>query len=276
MSNRLDRELAERGLARSRSAAAELIRSGRVLVGGTVVQRPAAVVNAGTSIEVEADQYVSRAAYKLLGVLADLRQSGHGFELAGVKALDAGASTGGFTQVLLDAGCVEVIAVDVGHGQLAPQLRVDRRVRVHEHLNVRDLNPAMIGGEPVDLVVADLSFISLTLVLPALVSVVDPDGKLLVLIKPQFEVGRDSLGSGGVLRDPTLHAAAVGALVAKADELGWPAAVVVPSQLPGPAGNQEFFALLTRRPTQAGAESTSGAAGEQPHTISRVNHRDIG
>lgn len=238
---RLDRAVAERGLARSRSAAVALIRAGRVRVNDDVVERSATHVLPADVISVEPDPYVSRAAHKLVGALADLD-----LDVTGCRALDAGASTGGFTQVLLQAGCREVIAVDVGHGQLAPEIRADLRVVSHEHLNVRDLTLAQVADTPVDLVVGDLSFISLTVVLPALCRVVDPEGSLLLMVKPQFEVGRERLGEGGVVRDPALHVVAVTGVIDAAAELGWIAHAVVPSRLPGPAGNREFFVLLTR------------------------------
>lgn len=203
--------------------------------------RSASAVSPTDAISVESDPYVSRAAHKLAGALADLD-----LDVTGCRALDAGASTGGFTQVLLRSGCREVIAVDVGHGQLAAELRADPRVVSHEHLNVRELTLTQVDGRPVDLVVGDLSFISLTLVLPALSGVVDPDGSLLLMVKPQFEVGRERLGEGGVVRDPALHVAAVAGVIEAAAELGWAAHAVVPSRLPGPAGNREFFVLFAR------------------------------
>ena len=237
---RLDRAVAERGLARSRAAAQELIRAGRVRVGDRTVVRPSTLVGAEDVIAVDQDRYVSRAAHKLAGALADLE-----LVVTGRRALDAGASTGGFTQVLLEAGCRSVVAVDVGHGQLAPEIRDDPRVITYEHLNVRDLTLEHVAYEPVELVVGDLSFISLIMVLPALTAVTDPAGSLLLMVKPQFEVGRERLGEGGVVRDPALHAAAVSGVVEAAAELGWPARAVVPSRLPGPSGNREFFVHLT-------------------------------
>ena len=240
---RLDRAVAERGLARSRSAAVALIRAGRVRVNDEVVVRTARTVTVGDTISVESDPYVSRAAHKLAGALADLD-----VDVTGRRALDAGASTGGFTQVLLRSGCREVIAVDVGHGQLAAEIRADPRVVCLERLNVRDLTLAQVAGRPVDLVVGDLSFISLTLVLPALDRIADPAGSLLLMVKPQFEVGRQRLGQGGVVREPALYVAAVAGVVDAAAGLGWVAQAVVPSRLPGPAGNREFFVLFTRTP----------------------------
>ena len=203
-------------------------------------------VSADDVIQVERDPYVSRAAHKLAGALRELE-----LDVADLRVLDAGASTGGFTQVLLQAGCTEVIAVDVGHDQLVEELRSDPRVRTYERLNVRDLRLEHVGGAPVDLVVGDLSFISLTLVLPALAAVVDPAGSLLLLVKPQFEVGRERLGDGGVVRAPALHVEAVTGVVDAAAALGWQTQAVVPSRLPGPSGNREFFVRLARRPPTA-------------------------
>lgn len=210
-------------------------------VNDEVVVRSSSTVTPADAISVESDPYVSRAAHKLAGALADLD-----LDVAGCRALDAGASTGGFTQVLPRSGCREVIAVDVGHGQLVAELRTDPRVISHEHLNVRELTLTHVGGRLVDLVVGDLSFISLTLVLPALTRVADPGGSLLLMVKPQFEVGRERLGEGGVVRDPALHVAAVNGVIEAAAELGWVAHAVVPSRLPGPAGNREFFVLFAR------------------------------
>ena len=218
--------------------------------------RVAQLVTAGDTINVESDPYVSRAAHKLAGALADLD-----LDVTGCRVLDAGASTGGFTQVLLRSGCREVIAVDVGHGQLAAEIRADPRVLCHEHLNVRDLTLAHVAGRPVDLVVGDLSFISLTLVLPALCRIVDPGGSMLLMVKPQFEVGRDRLGEGGVVREPALHVAAVTGVVEAADELGWVAHAVVPSQLPGPAGNREFFVWFARTPAAQPVDIAADVVG---------------
>ncbi|MVA75594.1 TlyA family rRNA (cytidine-2'-O)-methyltransferase [Auraticoccus sp. F435] len=236
---RLDRALVEQGLCRSRSRAQQLIAEGRVRVDGEVVTRAATVVQ-GQRLAVEDDPWVSRAAHKLLGALDDLRLTVSG------RALDAGASTGGFTQVLLARGCELVHAVDVGHGQLAEPVRSDPRVRVHERLNLRDLTLAHLDGEPVDLVVADVSFISLTLLVPALAGVTRADGRMLLMVKPQFEVGRERLGRGGVVRDPALHQESVRTVAAAAREHGWQQQAVVTSRLPGADGNTELFLLLQR------------------------------
>ena len=241
---RLDAELVRRGLARSREHARELVDAGKVKVGGIVATKPASGVDAAASLVVTGPagpDYVSRGAVKLAGALADLG----GPAVAGRRCLDAGASTGGFTEVLLRTGAREVVAVDVGYGQLAWRLRNDARVQVKERTNVRDLSPDDIGGQ-VELTVADLSFISLGLVLPALARCTVTDGDLLVMVKPQFEVGRDAVGAGGVVRSPQLRADAVCDVATAAAALGLGAQGVVASSLPGPSGNVEYFLWLAR------------------------------
>jgi 23S rRNA (cytidine1920-2'-O)/16S rRNA (cytidine1409-2'-O)-methyltransferase len=249
--SRLDAELVRRGLARSREQARALIDAGRVEVHGVVATKPATGVGLDASVRVRPDDgdpgYASRGAHKLAGALAAFDQ----VSIAGKRCLDAGASTGGFTDVLLRAGAREVLAVDVGYGQLAWKLRTDARVRVHDRVNVRTLTPELIGG-PVRVTVSDLSFISLPLVLPALVDCTEPDGDILPMVKPQFEVGRERLGSGGVVLNPLDRAAAVRQVAGVAAELGWPARGVVRSPLPGPAGNVEFFLWLRREDAPAG------------------------
>jgi 23S rRNA (cytidine1920-2'-O)/16S rRNA (cytidine1409-2'-O)-methyltransferase len=241
---RLDSELVRRGMARSREQAATLIADGRVEVRGIRATKPATGVDLETPLRIRSangEEYVSRGGHKLAGALdafADLR-------VAGRRCLDAGASTGGFTDVLLRRGAREVVAVDVGYGQLAWVLRCDERVRVLDRTNVRALTPDEIGG-PVDLTVADLSFISLRVVLPALIACTVEDGDLVPMVKPQFEVGRDRLGSGGVIHDPALRADAVVAVAAEAAALGWGTERVARSRLPGPSGNIEFFLWLRR------------------------------
>jgi 23S rRNA (cytidine1920-2'-O)/16S rRNA (cytidine1409-2'-O)-methyltransferase len=244
---RLDAELVRRGLARSREQAAALIAAGRVDLRGVPARKPAALVDPADAVRVRgeepADEYVSRGGTKLAGALAAFTP--RGLVVAGRRCLDAGASTGGFTDVLLRAGAAEVVAVDVGYGQLAWALRNDERVRVCERTNVRTLTAEAIGG-PVALTVADLSFISLRLVLPALVGCTQPDGDLVPMVKPQFEVGRERVGAGGVVRDPALRADAVLAVAAAAAGLGLGVAGVVASPLPGPRGNVEFFMWFRR------------------------------
>ena len=245
---RLDAELVRRGLARSREHAGELVAAGKVKVAGAVATKPATGVGADAAIVVDtsADEpgYASRGAHKLLGALRVFEPDG--LTVTGRRCLDAGASTGGFTDVLLRAGAAQVIAVDVGYGQLAWALQTDQRVTVMDRTNVRNLTLDAIGGTPVDLVVGDLSFISLTLVLPALTSVTSPGGDLVLMVKPQFEVGKDRLGKGGVVRDPELRADAARTVAAAALELGWGIEGVAASPLPGPSGNVEYFLWIRR------------------------------
>ena len=242
---RLDAELVRRGLARSREHASELIGAGRVRVAGGVAAKPATGVTTDVAIVVAEDpdrpDYVSRGGHKLAGALAAFEPLG--LTVTGRRCLDAGASTGGFTDVLLRHGAAEVVAVDVGYGQLAWSLRSDERVRVVDRQNVRELTPDLVGG-PVDLVVGDLSFISLSLVLDALIRVTRADGDLALMVKPQFEVGKDRVGRGGVVRDPALRAEAVSGIADAAGARGWGARAVTVSPLPGPSGNVEFFLWL--------------------------------
>ncbi len=244
---RLDAELVRRGLARSREHATELVAAGRVRVQGAVATKPATQVTTDVAVVVSEDaerpDYVSRGGHKLAGALAAFGPAG--LRVTGRRCLDAGASTGGFTDVLLRAGAAQVVAVDVGYGQLAWRIRSDERVRVHDRTNVRELTPELVGG-PVDLVVGDLSFISLSLVLDALLGVTAPDGDLALMVKPQFEVGKDRVGKGGVVRDPALRAEAVRAVADAAAARGWGARGVATSPLPGPSGNVEFFLWLRR------------------------------
>lgn len=242
---RLDAELVRRQLARSREHANALIASGQVSVNGAVATKSATGVTTDADLVVRAGQdhadYASRGGHKLQGALADFTRQG--LSVQGRRCLDAGASTGGFTDVLLRHGAAEVVAVDVGYGQLVWRLRNDERVQVHDRTNVRVLEPDQIGGT-VDLVVGDLSFISLQLVLDALTRCTRLDGDLVLLVKPQFEVGRGRLGKGGVVRDPTLRAEAVHAVAQAGIERGWCARAVTTSPLPGPAGNIEYFVWL--------------------------------
>lgn len=256
---RLDAELVRRRLARSREHAAELIASGRVTVAGARASKAATGVTTDVAIVVVEDpgrpDYVSRGGHKLAGALAVFGPLG--LDVRGRRCLDAGASTGGFTDVLLRAGAAEVVAVDVGYGQLAWSLRNDERVHVHDRTNIRDLTVETIGG-PVDVVVGDLSFISLELVLDALLSVTRADGDLALMVKPQFEVGKDRVGKGGVVRDVTLRADAVTKVARAAAGRGWGARAVTTSPLPGPSGNVEYFVWLHRGPAIIGeAEITA-------------------
>lgn len=196
--------------------------------------------------------YVSRGAHKLVGALAAFAPLG--LAVRGRRCLDAGASTGGFTDVLLRAGADEVVAVDVGYGQLHWSLQQHERVTVHDRTNVRTLTTDDIGG-PVDVVVGDLSFISLRLVLDALLGVTKDDGDLALMVKPQFEVGKDRLGKGGVVRDPELWVETVLGVAHAAAERGWGARAVTVSPLPGPSGNVEFFLWLRKGPPALDDES---------------------
>ncbi|MEY3736435.1 MAG: hypothetical protein RLZZ251_151 [Actinomycetota bacterium] len=243
MRTRLDAEMVRRGLARSRDHAVDLIESRSVLVSGIPASKPATQVDAETSILLagERNDYVSRGGHKLAGALDTFAE----IDIAEKLCLDAGASTGGFTDVLLKRGARQVIAVDVGYGQLAWELRQDPRVIVHDRTNIRTISPELII-EPVDLVVADLSFISLTLVIPALVSVSKPGADFVIMVKPQFEVGRENLGAGGVVRDTQLRRSAVSDVANSAYDMGLGTLGVVASPLPGPSGNVEYFLWLRR------------------------------
>ncbi|PRZ02581.1 23S rRNA (cytidine1920-2'-O)/16S rRNA (cytidine1409-2'-O)-methyltransferase [Isoptericola sp. CG 20/1183] len=253
MPERADAELVRRGLARSRKQASVLIADGRVRIDGTTVAKASFPVPAGGDLSVEPDPddpgYASRAGGKLAGALEALEGDVAGRELPdrlpGASCLDVGASTGGFTDVLLRRGAAHVTALDVGHDQLVPALRTDPRVTVREGLNVRHLVPDDLGSPP-DVVVGDLSFISLRLVVPAVAGVTAPGALVLLLVKPQFEVGRDRLGSGGVVRDPDLHVESVLDVGAAAAAAGLPVRAVVPSALPGPSGNREYFCWMRR------------------------------
>ncbi len=261
---RLDAELVRRGMARSRDHAVELVDAGRVTVGGQRASKPATQVDGADALHVQpaeqGDDYVSRGAHKLIGAL-----DAFDLDVAGRSCLDAGASTGGFTDVLLRRGVTRVAAVDVGYGQLAWRLRQDERVVVYERTNVRNLTPDDIGGQ-VDLVVADLSFISLRMVLPALAGCArtEPVADLLLMVKPQFEVGRTQLGAGGVVREPELRASAVRAVAAVAVEHQLGVAGVTASPLPGPSGNVEYFLWLRRDAVALDEDQLQTALREGP------------
>ncbi|KES03234.1 cytochrome C oxidase subunit II [Streptomyces toyocaensis] len=263
---RLDAELVRRKLARSREHAGQLIAAGRVSVGKTVATKPATQVETAAAILVAEDaadpDYVSRGGHKLAGALDAFVPLG--LVVEGRRALDAGASTGGFTDVLLRAGAAHVVAVDVGYGQLAWTLRNDERVTVKDRTNVRELTLEVIDGKPVDLVVGDLSFIPLALVLPALKRCVTPDADLVMMVKPQFEVGKERLGSGGVVRSPQLRAEAVRGVAAKAWELGLGAQGVTASPLPGPSGNVEYFLWLRAGAPELDPADVDRAVAEGP------------
>lgn len=238
---RIDSELVRRGLARSRTHAQELIETGRVALDGQVVTKPARQMDPAQAIVISdktSEEYVSRGAFKLAGALDALGERAPIVE--GRRCLDAGASTGGFTDVLLRRGAAHVVAADVGYGQLAWKLQQDERVEVRDRTNVRTLAAGDIDPAP-ELVVSDLSFISLTLVLPALVAVSAPEADFLLMVKPQFEIGKERLGHGGVVRNPDHHIETVETVARAAQALGLEIHDVEASPLPGPSGNVEYF-----------------------------------
>ncbi|EFU61874.1 MULTISPECIES: TlyA family RNA methyltransferase [Actinomycetaceae] len=256
---RIDSELVRRGIAPSRSSAARMIEEGRVKLDGQVVLKAARQMDPAQAIVVaESDEadYVSRGAHKLAGVLDALGDRAP--RIRGRRALDAGASTGGFTDVLLRRGAASVVAVDVGYGQLAWKLQADPRVEVHDRTNVRTLDPATVAPAP-ELVVGDMSFISLTLVLPALVAAAAADADFLLMVKPQFEIGKERLGRGGVVRNPEHHVETVDKVARCAINLGLDIAAVAASPLPGPSGNVEYFIHMRRsHPHPIAAQDLTG------------------
>ena len=235
MKVRLDRLLVERGLADSREKAQALIMAGEVLVNRQKASKPGHTVPDDIDVEVLArPPYVSRGGLKLAGALA-----GFQIDVAGKVCLDVGASTGGFTDALLQAGAARVHALDVGAGQMAWSLRTDSRVVLHDGLNARELVYDAIG-ERADLIVCDVSFISVTLILPAVVPLLQPEGQMVILIKPQFEVGKGQVGKGGIVRDPALHRAACDRVRMAVEEFGF-ITNIMESPIHGAEGNKEFL-----------------------------------
>ena len=235
MKPRLDRLLVERGLAPTREKAQALIMAGAVLVDGRKAAKPGQPVDAESRIEVlEQPPFVSRGGLKLAAAIAHF-----GIRVAGRICLDIGASTGGFTDCLLQRGAARVHAVDVGAGQLDWKIRNDPRVVVHEKLNARYLRPADLG-EAIALAVCDVSFISVTLILPAATPLLRPGGQMVILIKPQFEVGKGQVGKGGIVRDPELHRAACEKVERAVRETGFQTAIIE-SPIAGAEGNKEFL-----------------------------------
>lgn len=234
---RLDDELVRRGLYASRARARDAVLRGTVIVNGTPAAKPAQGVDATTDITIQdaAQHYVSRAALKLLHALQHFD-----VPVAGLRALDVGASTGGFTQVLLEQGASHVTAIDVGHAQMAPQLAADPRVTLLEGLNARDITPAHVEG-PVEVIVCDVSFISLVLALPKALALAQPGAHLLALIKPQFEVGKDKLGKGGLVTAPAEHQRVCEEVAAFLEASGWHVLGLEPSPVTGGDGNREFL-----------------------------------
>ncbi|WP_228373536.1 TlyA family RNA methyltransferase [Demequina gelatinilytica] len=240
---RLDRALVARGLVTSRTRAQELIAAGAVTLDGAPVSKASLDVDDDARLEVVGDDgYVSRAAHKLIGAL----QSCPELAVEGRVCLDVGASTGGFTQVLLERGAARVHAIDVGHDQLAAAVAADPRVRAREGLNARELVPADLEGDAPDLVVADVSFISLTLLVGPIVGVLAEHADVLLMVKPQFEVGRERLGRGGVVTDVDDRARAVLSVASAMMGAGLDVHRIARSTLPGPHGNVEFFVWASR------------------------------
>jgi 23S rRNA (cytidine1920-2'-O)/16S rRNA (cytidine1409-2'-O)-methyltransferase len=240
---RLDVALVERGLAASRERAQALIMAGQVRVDGQVVSKASAGVAAESQVALEVSDhpYVSRGGVKLAHALDDFK-----VDPGGRRALDVGASTGGFTDVLLQRGAASVIALDVGHGQLDWKLRNDPRVDVHEGVNARSLTSADVP-HPVDLVVIDVSFISLGHILPALPPFMNDGADVVALVKPQFEAGRDEVGKHGLVTDPAVHEAVIARVTALAEAAGFARHGMVASAITGATGNQEFFLHLNKR-----------------------------
>lgn len=236
---RLDVLLVDRGLVESRERARALILAGDVTVNGQTVSRPGLSVPADVELAiVQPPPYVSRGGYKLAHAL-----DAFGLQVAGLTVVDVGASTGGFTDVLLKRGAAKVYAVDVGYAQLDWRLRQDPRVVVMERTNIRHLTGL---PEPVDAAVVDVSFISLTLVLPSVLPLLEPAGWIVALVKPQFEAGRSQVGKGGVVRDPEVHRLVLERVLNWATQHGLVIGGCTPSPILGPAGNREFLVLLRR------------------------------
>jgi 23S rRNA (cytidine1920-2'-O)/16S rRNA (cytidine1409-2'-O)-methyltransferase len=255
---RLDVWLTEHGFAESREKAQALVMAGRVTVGGQRAVKPGTRVRGGAAVAVEAGPaHVGRGALKLAGAL-----DAFGLRPAGRVAVDVGASTGGFTEILLERGAARVYAVDVGRGQLHERLRRDPRVVVRDRVNARALSPEVVG-EACSLGVVDVSFISARKILPALLSVLGPGATALVLVKPQFEVGRSQVGRGGLVKDAALHLQALRDVAEEAQRLGYAVSGACPSPVPGAEGNREFFLHLEaggRRLAREALEAVLGKA----------------
>ena len=259
---RLDAELVRRGLARSRDTARELIEAGDVQVRGLVVSKVNRQVSPDDPIKVadsDANKWVSRGSGKLIGAL----DAFPAIDVNGRVCVDAGASTGGFTAILLERGAVRVFSIDVGYGQLAWSLQQDPRVVVMDRFNVRHLSATDLD-QPADLVVADLSFISLRTVLPALRSSVEPSADFVLMVKPQFEVGRERLGKNGVVRDADVRADAVMGVARSAADIGLGCAGIEASPLPGPSGNVEYFLWLRQDSPPMREDDVARAVADGP------------
>jgi 23S rRNA (cytidine1920-2'-O)/16S rRNA (cytidine1409-2'-O)-methyltransferase len=246
---RLDQLLVDQGLAADLDLARRLILAGNVVAGDHLADKPGALLDAATPLRLKQalPRFVSRGGEKLAAALREFGLT----ELAGRTALDIGASTGGFTDCLLQHGAARVWAVDTGRGQMHARLREDPRVTLRENANARELEPAWLGGARVDLIAIDVAFISLRLILPPLPAVLAPGGCVVALIKPQFEARAEQLGEGGVVRERAVHRAVLRDLLTHAATQGWSVRGLTPSPLPGPAGNLEFFARLDREKAPA-------------------------
>ncbi|MDE0115981.1 MAG: TlyA family RNA methyltransferase [bacterium] len=256
---RLDAELVRRGLVISRDRARQAVASGQVTVNGAVAQKAARLVLPGDALELlgPPDRYVSRGGEKLEGAL-----EAFGLDVAGWRCCDVGASTGGFTDCLLQRGAAGVVAVDVGRAQMHERLAADSRVILHERTDIRDVDPASIGA-PFDLVTADVSFISLTSVVECLAELAAPSAPVVVLVKPQFEVGRKQASRGrGVIRDPELWQAALDRVLDTATSASLAPQAAAPSALKGAQGNVEFFLHLEKGGTPAPVDSA--------HVVSQI------
>ena len=265
MRRRLDAELVRRGLVRSRARATDEIAAGRVTVAGAPATSPARLVDTAEPIDLAGapEPYVSRGGHKLAAAL-----DGFAIEVRGRLALDAGASTGGFTDCLLQRGAAGVLAVDVGRGQLHWSLRSDPRVTVLDRTNVRDLTPAQVGEQP-SFCSADLAFISLRTVAPALIAVVAPDADFVLLVKPQFEAGRARVGRGGIVRDPQVHAAVLTEVIAGLDTAGLGIIGLLASPLRGAGGNVEFLAHARKGPLRIGTDEVEDVVASAHGGIAR-------
>ena len=270
--HRLDAELVRRGLVASRTEAKKAIDDGLVMVNGVAATKAATMISSNTPIVLTGPptRFVSRGGEKLESALDRLS-----LEVRDRRWLDAGAATGGFTDCLLQRGASQVIAVDVGYGQLAWALRNDPRVTVIERVNVRGLTSEHLPWRP-EGIVADLSFISLRVVLPSLVAVAEEDADFLLMVKPQFEVGRADVGKGGVVRDPALWATAVKSVVGRAADLGLGLAGAAASPLPGPAGNREFFVWLRRGTTESRAAASEPMIEPMIEEVAREERERMG
>ena len=258
---RLDLLLTERGLAESRAKAQAMIMSGIVYVGGQKADKPGLSVDEAAELEVRGTvcPYVSRGGLKLEKALRDF-----GVDPKGYVCSDSGASTGGFTDCLLQQGAAKVFAIDVGYGQLAWKLRSDPRVVCMERTNIRGVTPEQLG-EPLDLSVVDVSFISLKLVLPVIHSLLKPDGQVLCLIKPQFEAGKDKVGKKGVVRDPAVHREVLERFLETANEIGFHVKNLTFSPVKGPEGNIEFLGHLCKAPVEPPFEADPAAIVAAAH-----------